>query len=545
MIGRFICDQRGNMAILFGFGFLVSAMVAAVAVDAAALYHERRMLQAGVDLAAIEAARAPAQAETIARAALARAGLLDAEGTDLSVVSGRYVPDPALAPARRFAPGAEPANAVKVALHRPGRLYFAASFAEAPEIGVAGLASVSPQVSFSIGSRLASLNGGLANALLSRLLGTQIALSVLDYRALADARVNVLAFLDALAQDMHVTAGSYDSLLEMNADAGAIAAALASLTTGSARSALAPLSTGGADHGVPLGRLFDLGPLGGLELGEGAAADLAVSALDILTAAAALADGTRQVSLNLGAGVPGLAGLGLDLALGEPAQGSGWFAVGPEGTLVRTGQLRLRIVAQLLGGPVLLGAGVSLPLWLELAPSVARVESATCPSPENPRGTARLAVRPGIARLALGALAPGEFTHFGAELPLRPARLVDALLLRITGSGLVEMAQTGPVLLDFSSADIAAGRVRTARTQTPISSLAGSLLGDLDLDIAVLGLGLASPALIAQALGALIMPLAPTLDLTLDGVLSALGLGLGEADLRVYGVSCANPVLVG
>ena len=39
-------DERGNMAILFAFGFTVSALVSAVAVDAAALYHERRLLQA-------------------------------------------------------------------------------------------------------------------------------------------------------------------------------------------------------------------------------------------------------------------------------------------------------------------------------------------------------------------------------------------------------------------------------------------------------------------------------------------------------------------
>ncbi|WP_366933755.1 pilus assembly protein TadG-related protein, partial [Devosia sp.] len=56
MIGRFLRDSRGNMAVLFATAFSLSAVIGAIAVDAAALYHERRSIQSTVDLAAISAA---------------------------------------------------------------------------------------------------------------------------------------------------------------------------------------------------------------------------------------------------------------------------------------------------------------------------------------------------------------------------------------------------------------------------------------------------------------------------------------------------------
>lgn len=545
MLRRFLTDQRGNMAILFAVGFAVSAMVSAVAVDAAALYHERRGMQAAVDVAALQAARDPARAEAIVRAALTEAGQLDPDA-DLEVSVGQYRADEALLPQDRFVAGAANANAVSVRLRRLGALHFAASFTGSPMLGVQSLAMVTPEVSFSVGSRLASLNGGLANAILSRLLGTTVSLSVMDYHGLADARVDALAFLDALAQQVHLEAGTYDQLLAMEATTGDIAEALATLTSGATRTALNTLALGGAGNRVQLGKLVAPGRLGELALGSSdAVADLDLSVLEILTATAALADGDRQVSLNLGAAVPGLASLKLDLALGEPPQGGGWFAIGPAGAVVRTSQLRLRLLAQLLGGAVLGGAGVRLPVWLDLAHSEAQVASATCPGPQASNGTARIAVRPGVFRLAIGDLSDAGLTSFGTPPNVQPVRLVDALLLRITGSALAEMAQTGPVTLDFSSGDIGSGLVRTARTHTPVSSLFGSLFGKLGLTVSVLGLGLSSPTVIAESLRLLLAPLAPTLDLTLDGVLSTLGLGLGEADVQVYGVRCSSAVLVG
>lgn len=251
---------------------------------------------------------------------LTQAGFADQAG--LVVTVGRFEADANRAPEDRFVPDRTPANAVKVQFERPGTLHFAASFTQSPMIGATGLATVTPEVSFSLGSRLASLNGGIANALLSTLLGTTVSLSVVDYNGLASARVDALSFLDALALEMGLNAGSYNEILSSEAYAGDIAAALASLVTGAEKAALTTLANAGQGSRVPLGKLFDLGRYGSLGLDSaGAALNARVSALEVLSAAAALADGDKQVWLSLGGHLPGIAALSVELAIGEPPQG--------------------------------------------------------------------------------------------------------------------------------------------------------------------------------------------------------------------------------
>ena len=550
---RFWADTRANMAVLFAMGFAISAMVSAVAVDAAALYHERRMLQNGVDLAALTAASDPGQATSLARASLAEAGLLpDGSSVGLDVVIGHYNPDPAVAPGARFTAGLAPLNAVAVRLERPGALYFARGWASPPTLGALAIATVTPQVSFSVGSRLASLNGGIANTVLNTLLGTSVGLSVMDYSALLNAEVDAFGFLDALASKIGVTAGTYDDLLAVSADHGDIAAALAMLLTGVERAAMLKLAGSAGNNGtVPLGSLFDLGDLGRFEIGSGNGKGVftAISALELLSASAALGDGNRQVALALTAGVPGLVGIDTSLAIGEPPQGGGWFAVGTGGTVVRTAQTRMRLIAAVLGSGALLGAQIHLPIYLELAHAEAVVGAATCPAGSAQSGTATILVRPGALRLVIGEVNAGTFGNFGATPVVALARLVEVKLLGITvlqalASSLVEIAQTTPIPLNFSAAEIAAGTIKTAKTTTMVTSLTGSLLDHLVLNVPVLGLGLNLTSLKAL-LKAILLPVAPVLDLTIGRLLDALGLSVGEADVRVYGVRCTHPVPVG
>lgn len=547
MIGRFLRECSGNMSILFACAFTLCAGMSVLAVDVGSLYHERRQVQAGVDLAAISAASNPSQATQIATDVLEEAGLLPPGSTDgLVVRTGNY--DTRRPIAGRFQPGAGPINAVRVTLERRGTLHFGTRLMEAPTISASGIAAVKPDVSFSVGSRLASLNGGIANALLTNLLGTKVDLSVLDYTALASARIDAFAFLDALATQMNITAGSYDDVLATHAPSGAIAKALSTLVVGPARSALQSLFSSGKGNSVPLDRLFSLGELGKLQIGsEGAVSGLSLSAMEVLSAVAALAAGDRQATIALDATLPsGLAKIGLNLAIGEPPQGRGWFAIGPVGTVVRTAQLRLRLRSSLLGGPVLLGAGVNLPIWLDMAFAEARVTSASCPSAAARMGSASVEVMPGIVSLTLGDPSDTALQNFEAQPAAGPVRLIDLLALRVTGSGQVRARQTTPLRLDFSAAEIASGAQKTARTQTLVASLATSLMSELQLDVQILGLGLGlTKSLIEPAVRALIAPLAPTLDMAINATFSTLGLGVGEADVRVYGVRCHRAVLVG
>lgn len=543
---RLVRDERGNMATLFAMAFSLCALMSALVVDAGALYHERRLLQTGVDLAAIAAASDPTRARPLAEAALANAGLAAALAMgELEVTVGHYAANPALAPEFRFIPNAAPLNAAIVTMRHPGTLYFANGLGAPPDIAARGMARVIPEVSFTLGSRLASLDAGIANAVLGTLLGTSVSLSVMDYNRLAAARVNALDFLDALALEMGVEAGRYDDLLQATAGAGQIAAALARIVNGTEKGLLSTLALSGPGNGVALGKLLDLGRFGRLDLHDATAtlaADLSV--LEILTAAAALGDGARQMQLSLGSSLPAIADFTVDLVIGEPPQGGGWFALGPNGTVVRTAQLRLRIALRLLAGSVVSGGVLTLPVWLDIAPAQARVLAATCPSADDPRGTATIAVLPGVLTLAIGMISNGQLTDFGVLPPLVKAKLLDALLLGVSGSARVAVAQVSPIHLAFSSDDIAGGVLRTARTQTLVGSLAASLFGDLDLTIDLLGIGLGLNA-VTKSIGALLAPVAPTLDLVLDNMLHTLGLGVGEADVRVYGVTCTDAALVG
>jgi len=545
-------DCRANMAVLFAMGFAISALVSAVAIDAAALYHERRVIQGAVDLAALTAARNPQRAQALAQSTLVEAGLL-APGaqTGLLVQAGRYDPDPALDAAARFTPGRTPFNAVSVRFEQQGRLHFADGWAEPPLLGARAVASLTPEVAFTLGSRLAALKGGIANAALNQLLGSKVSLSLLDYQALAGLEVDMFGFLDALAGELGVTAGSYDDLLALRADRGQLARALSRLGNGAQRLVLQKLINQLGTESLPLNRLIEAGRLGALAIGSAGAQGLftTISALDLLAAAATLSDGQHMLHLPLSGDFAGFLSLDADLALGEPPQGGGWLRIGAAGTPVRTAQARLRLLAQIGGKGVLQGETIRLPLYLEAAHAEAMVGAATCPSAGADRGTARILVRPGALRLMIGELGNPAFADFGASPRLDPARLVEVKLLGLTilqvfGAALVELAQTQPIALDFSSADIAGKTVRTARLTTPASGLTKSLLDNLKLQVPILGLGLNLSSL-GQLLGAILSPLAPVLDQALMAVLRTVGLSLGEADVVVHGVRCGAPALVG
>lgn len=551
-MNRFWHDREGNMAVLFAMGFAVSALISAVAIDGAALYHEQRTLQNAVDLAALSAARNPLRAETLAQSALVEAGLLAmGENTGLSVQPGRYEPDPALAPAARFTPGRTPYNGVSVRLEQRGTLHFARGWADPPLLGAQALASMTPEVAFSLGGRLARLDGGLANSALNQLLGSKVSLSLLDYRALAGLDIDMFGFLDALAGELGVTAGSYDDLLALRAGRGQVARALSALGTMAERLVLQKLIGQLGNETVPLNRLIAPGRLGALAIGSAGAEGVftAVSALDLLAASASLSDGQHMLHLPLGAEFPGFLSLTADLAVGAPPAESGWVRIGPAGTVLRTAQARLRLLATVGGKGALLGETIRLPLYLEAAPAEAMVAAASCPSRPGEAGTARILVRPGALRLMIGEVGDAALADFGAAPKVESARLVEVKLLGLTvlqvlGSAVVELAQTQPIALDFSAGDIASGTVRTARVTTPASGLTESLFKSLKLTAPILGLGLNLSGL-TQLLGSILSPLAPTLDQVLNQVLEAAGLSLGEADVVVHGVRCGTPALVG
>lgn len=537
----------------------VAVVLAAIAIDEASLYIEKREVQALADLAAISAAANLARAEDavlatledngMAGAVIARRGNVGptAEGATVTVTPGRYVASSSMTVDARFQAGGQPYNAVRVTLRRLGTRYFAASLIDPPLIAAQGVASLSAQAAFSIGSRLASVNDGILNAVLGALVGGNLALDVMDYRALIDADVELFSFLDALSTRVGITAGTYKDVLGASATVGQIASALASVpgTDPQARLAVRTIADrAGSTARIALASLVDLGPAGGLALGNHPAG-LGVRAgiMDILAAGAVLANGERQIEIDLGAKVPGLLSTKLALAIGERPQSSPWLALGENGTVVRTAQTRLfletRLGLKVL--PILDLLEIRLPIYVEVAFAEARLADITCPAG---RPNVSVAARPGIFELRIADINSGNFLN--RPLPNGRAEIARLPAVKVTAQLAVTSSNMDFQRLDFNQSDISERRTRTVDTRNFTQSLIASLIGKPGaLKVEVIGLDLLGLGnILLPALKIALEPVGATVDTLLQNVLSALGIRLGEADIRVNGVSCGHSVLV-
>ncbi len=535
-------DERGGIAIMAAAAGGLFCVLAAIVVDVGSLALDGRTLQGAADLAALSAARDLERAQ-LAAEATAEANLRDVA---TEVVTGLYVADPTVAPHQRFAPVAEGPNAARVTLSRASPLVFGRWILGRDSIlqtrtATAATAVDPPRAMFSIGSRLASLDGGVANALLSGLTGSTVSLSVMDYDRLADAEVNLLGFSNALATELNVEAGDYDALLAHDVDAGRALRVLKDLAGDQADSTLSKLTGAAADVTFKVGDLIgaeaDAG--GGLATGL----DASVSVLDLVMAMLETG-GEHQVALDLGARA-GIAALDVSLAIGERPNKSPWLTVtGTGAPIVRTAQARLYIkvrTAQTLSGL----AQVRLPILIELAASEAKLNDIDC----DPDGV-ELGVRPGLASAKIGEIDEGRLADFKQTLTPAPATLLSVLgLVRLTGKADVEIADRGFRSVRFSAADIADQKIKTVTSTSLASGLITTLIQRLDVTVHVLGLGLGLGGIV-QALGVLLTPLGPVLDAAINPLLDMLGLRLGQADVRVHGLSCpdadrSRPVLVG
>ncbi|WP_127145071.1 pilus assembly protein TadG-related protein [Pelagibacterium montanilacus] len=562
-LADFLGAQSGNIAVMFALMAPIGLFAAAFAVDEGALYLQKRQLQAAVDLAAIDAAGDPARAAERAHQSLVASGHL-APGASISaltgpdgplrVETGRYAADPGRPAGERFVPGAAPANAVRVGLRSTGRLHFARGFMPRPPgLWATGLASADPQAGLTLGSGLVRLEGGIANALLGQLLGASLSLDAVHYSALADLDIAFAGILDALAGEAGLSAGTYDEVLGSQVRLRDLVLSIRTAAAGADPVALEVLSTlsGDLDDRIML-EMVDLVALGGAgraALGTPIAAGAAsVSALEVISAAAILADGERQASLALGAALPGLAGIDLDLVVGERPQGA-WFAFGRAGTIVRTAQVRMRLDVTVLGhGGAGIGAmTIRLPIHAEIAPARAELESVFCLPGQPQTARAGVSVTPGVLRLAIGEAPRSAFLDTRAPLDLEPARIIDLIgLARVDARADLPVEEVEPHPVTLTHADAQAGTVHRVSTGTPLEGLTRGLFERLDLDVRILGLDLLGilGTRLANSVGTLLVPVAPAIDAVLVTVLDVLGISVGTADLRALGFECRSAVLV-
>ena len=544
-IHRLARDRSGATSILAALLAMIVVGFSALAIDGGYLYLQSRRLQGTADLAAIAAAQNPSQAARIAELTITGNKW---PGASFTATAGTYTADRKISPKDRFAPGRTGANAVQVDVNAPGELFFGKLLLPKGAITLKRHATAAQTrwASFQVGSRLLSLNGGVANAVLSSLIGSSVNLSVADYNALARADVDLLSYVAALRTRMNVEAATFEETLSRNVDTGVALRAIGDVLKSNGNSGASSLERlASAADGRKISSLksnIDLGPYkSAAEVSAASKTSFNVSALDLATGMIMIAGKDRQVRVDLTSGVPGVADLDVWLAVGEPPNNSPWISITDSGDVIlRTAQIRLYIEAQTSGAVGNLAA-LRIPLYLEVASAQAKLSDIACDYSGNAEVT--LSVSPSIGEIALAEISKGRLDDFKSPMPLKDANLLKTPLLKIDGKAHVRLGGEDWQSVRFSRREIDSGKVKTVSTRDTASTAISTLLGNTQLTISGLGLGVSTPNL-NGGVTTILKQAGAGLDTVLDGVTGILGVGLGEADVRVGGVRCGGAALV-
>ncbi|MBL1258303.1 pilus assembly protein TadG-related protein [Methylocystis sp. Sn-Cys] len=574
---RFCSDAKGSVAILSALAMLVVVGVAALAVDLGSFFYQKRRLQAATDLAAVAAAGNLAKAQDAAVATLALNGF--AANALQTVETGAYVADPSVPADKRFtvqplatsngvrlrtqittprifsaifammAPAAAAAVSDSCASSSPCGAAGGSASQQGVTISAQATAAQNALASFAIGSRLASLNGGVLNSVLGALLGANLSLSLMDYQALASANIDLFTFSNALATRASLTAVTYDQLAAGSFKTGdllgaALDAAKANATIGStAIGALSQIAAAAPNVTAPINQLLSYGPYGSMTVGSAAPMSVSVSALDLVSAIAQIANGKHQIEAALNLGLPGVASASLQLAIGERPVGTSWVAVGAAGASVHTAQTRLLLTLELTVPG--LSTTVHAPLYVELASGTAQLSSVQCASGDPTSSSVTLGVTPAVVDAWIGNVSGTEFTNFTSAPNPGPATLLNlANVATVSGLAHATITNLQPTPVSFSYSEILLATKKTTSTTDFVSSLLYNLFGGLQLKVTALGLSLLVPAGLDQTVATTLAAATTPIDQTLSQLLQTLGVGLGQADSWVGGVKCGAGVLV-
>jgi uncharacterized membrane protein len=537
-------DRRGSVTLITAVSMLALIGSTALAVDVGSTYLADRRLQGVADAAALAAVDMPTNETGAAQQTATANGLTG--GIVSSVTPGAYTPDGTITPAQRFTPNGAANNASRVVLTEDVPIYFGSVFTHKPtvRIQVAATATRVNYAAFSIGTRLASIQGGLPNALLSGLLGTNLNLSVMDYNALVGAHVNLLSFTQALATELDLTGASFGTTLATQVTLPQALNALAAATTdGSSATAFRNLALTVPSTTVRLSDLIDLGPYSNTDVPDPNTV-ITMNGYSIVQELVQLASGQRQVAINLGLSLPGITSTTLTVAIGQRPAHSPWLAVAKDGSvIVQTAQTRLYLDSKVGGAGTLGLVSLRIPLYIQLASGEAKLDSLTCAG-GGTAPTATLDVLPSVGTIAIADLDMSNFSNFGASPTEKSAVIAQAPLVSVTGRADVALGGVTWQQVSFSPSDITAGTIKTVSTGDLTQGLATSLIGKINLQVSALGLGLNLSGMTA-AVGALLTPLAPTLDALIDQLTALLGVHVGQADVMINGVRCGKPALVG
>jgi uncharacterized membrane protein len=556
----FLRDNEGVASIIGVFFIFLGLALSVMVLDVGHLYLTKRRLQAAVDSAALAAAGNPANAVAIVTRVLSD----DGYAASPTVLTGAYTANPSVPVSQRL--DTDPAaqqNAVRVT-----ETVSTPSFI-APIIGGTHLSNVSatataaqvPLVTFSAGTSLATANGGELNAVLGGLLGTNLSLSLVDYQALASTNVDALTFLNQLATQAGVNAGTYGDLANTNVSVGQmLAAATAALSIhpdGDDEAALTALNL--LSLQIPsavsatLGNVVSTVPWQDRQVGsivQQTPGQTNFNLFDLFSAMARVYGAGQLAELGSTLMLPvSNTSVSTELSLGAQQAQAALAAVG---TSISTSQTR--ILFTITAANINLGlvsANITLPLYLSIASGTATVAAIPCQT----NGTmATIAAQPQAALAEIGTISNADLTNFGSDPDVQPATIVLLNILgipvSITATGSLPVAAGSQTDENFTQSDIDAGTAQTAA-----GSDSGAIFTNLGntMHLSASFNGGALTTTINSLLNNTVMPALQTelamimtqMDPAADTLLKTIGLRLGAMDVVVHGVRCGTPTLVG
>lgn len=530
-----LSNRRGGISVLLAGSMFMLAGAATVAVDLGSVYLARRQLQGVADAAALAGAQGgdAAAVQLVERSSVAGVRMIVME-------KGNYLAEPSVPVAERFRADAFSSSAARVTVERRVPLFFGRLLVGRDGIDLTARATAvrSDLVAFSLGTGLASLNGGLPNMLLSGLAGTELNLSVLDSNGLTTANLDLLRVADALRLRLGRDGEAYGTLFDREIPVSEILGAMAD-TSGGSPAATTLLALAGRIPGrtVKLSNIIDLGPARSAATAAGQPSIL-LDAFSMLRMILSPPSGT-SVPMDLSVTVPGLSSTRLMVIRGEGlARSPALTLTASRDMVLRTGQMRLYIdsnVSVLLPGI----ASIRIPIYVELAAAEARLSQVDCGSP----GGVTLGVTPSIGSAALGDIDTAALTSFAIAPNVRPATLAQSFGTRVTGFSQSLLGGMQSQAVTFSRDDIDAQRSKTVSTGDLTGGIAASLMQRAQVRVSLLGISVdASP--LAGLVGGILSATAPLLDGVLNNVMATLGVRLGTADVRVHQRKCGVAALV-
>lgn len=541
-------DESGVISVMGALMLMLALAVAMIVVDTGALLYAKRQQQAATDAAALGAVR---QLDNPQAAAEAIFSLNDYATENVQARGIYYVSDASRAPAERYFEIGETAsdgtlvsaaniNALRVRQLTDSPTYFARlfGFGDMTQIETVAVAALNKYVSFSAGTRIASLNEGIANQVLGGLLGTTLNLSLIDYNALADTNIGALTFLDALASEVGLDVGSdtYGDLLGTTVTAGDILDAAIDVLNGETASgnpsaaklalqtALSPVS----NATVPVNQLLDATPFVNRTIGSVQSAvgnDIPYNVLDLLSGSAMILGTGKAVGFNTNVNVATLASVTGSVSVGEPMA---HMALGKVGDSVSTAQVSIQLQAGV--NVPLLGRILNIPIYLQAGRGTATVASIPCIT--------------GGTQVILSGATDAGLLRIGTS-STNEATISVPILLSFRISGSVPVNPNGPHNIPFTVSDYGKPVPTPNNSNINLFGQLGSALSITNLSL----LGILNLTPLGTVLSALLSAiggaLAPLESHIINPLLDTLGIKLGAMDLIVHGAKCTAPTLVG